>query len=142
MNHDTYDDNYIQTILQETKTIAVVGASPKPERDSNRVTHYLIEKGYQVFPVNPGHAGREIAGQHCYASLKDIPQPIHMIDVFRKTNAIPGVLEEVMALAPLPLTFWLQLGIRDDESAKKAEALGIKVVMNRCTKIEYARLGL
>lgn len=142
MNHDTYSDDYIKTILQETKSIAIVGASPKPERDSNRVTRYLVEKGYQVFPVNPGHAGSEIAGQTCYASLKDIPQPIHMIDVFRKTDAIPGLLEEVLALNPLPLTFWLQLDIRDDEAAKKAEAHGIKVVMNRCTKIEYARLGL
>lgn len=142
MNHDQYEDGYIRTILEETKTVAVIGASPKPERDSHRVTQFLIDRGYEVYPVNPGHAGKTICGKHCYNSIKEIPQPIHMIDVFRNVSVIPAIVDEVLELSPLPLVIWTQLGIRDDVSAKRAEESGLKVVMNRCPKIEVARLGM
>lgn len=140
MNHDTYNNEYIRSILRETKTIAIVGASPKPERDSNRVMQYLAEKGYKVFPVNPGHAGKEIAGHTCYASLSDIPYSIDMVDIFRKPDALAGIVSEALALSPLPKTIWMQLGLRNDEAARLAEEKDIKVIMNRCPKIEYPKL--
>ena len=140
MNHDHYDDQYIKSILEDVKTIAVVGASANTSRPSYRVTEYLIAKGYEVFPVNPGQAGNKIAGALCYASLKDIPQPIHMIDIFRNSEAAFGVFEEALKLTPLPKVIWTQLDVRNDEAANLAKAKGVQVVMNRCPKIEYARL--
>lgn len=141
MNHDSYDNAYISGILNEVKTVAIVGASANDVRPSFFVTKYLIDKGYTVFPVNPGQAGKEILGCPVYAKLADIPEPIDMVDVFRPSAAVPGIVEEVLALDPLPKVVWTQLTIRHDEAAARAEAAGIKVVMNRCPKIEYARLS-
>src|SRR5690606_33892024 len=141
MNHDTYDNSYISGILNSVKSVAIVGASANDVRPSFFVTKYLIDKGYTVFPVNPGQAGKEILGRPVYAKLADIPEPIDMVDVFRPSAAVPGIVEEVLALDPLPKVVWTQVTIRHDEAAARAEAAGIKVGMNRCPKIEYARLS-
>ncbi|AWC24440.1 acetyl coenzyme A synthetase (ADP forming), alpha domain [Aminobacter sp. MSH1] len=141
MNHDAYDDAYIAGILNSVRTIAVVGASANDVRPSFFVTKYLIAKGYEVFPVNPGHAGKEILGRMTYASLADIPVAVDIVDVFRASSAVPAIVDEVLKLDPLPKVVWMQLTVRHDEAAARAEAAGIKVVMNRCPKIEYARLA-
>lgn len=141
MNHDVYDNSYIAGILNEVKTIAIVGASANDVRPSFFVTKYLIDKGYTVFPINPGHAGKEILGRMTYARLADVPEPIDMVDIFRASAAVPAIVDEVLALDPLPRAIWMQLTVRHDEAAAKAEAAGIDVVMNRCPKIEYARLA-
>jgi predicted CoA-binding protein len=141
MNHDSYDNSYISGILNGVRTIAIVGASANDVRPSFFVTKYMIDKGYQVFPVNPGHAGKEILGRMTYASLSDIPVPIDMVDIFRASAAVPPIVDEALALDPLPKVIWMQLTVRHDEAAAKAEAAGVKVVMNRCPKIEYARLS-
>jgi uncharacterized protein len=141
MNHDSYDNSYISTILNEVKTVAIVGASANDVRPSFFVTKYLIDKGYEVFPVNPGQAGKEILGRMTYARLADIPVAIDMVDVFRASAAVPAIVDEVLNLDPLPKVIWMQLTVRHDEAAARAEAAGIKVVMNRCPKIEYARLS-
>lgn len=141
MDHDHYDNSYISGILSSVKTIAVIGASANEVRPSFFVVKYLIDKGYRVFPVNPGHAGKEILGQMTYAKLADIPEAIDMVDVFRASDAVPAIADEVLALSPLPKVVWTQLTVRHDEAAKKLEAAGIKVVMNRCPKIEYGRLS-
>lgn len=140
MNHDHYSDSYIKSILEDVKTVAIVGASANTLRPSYSVTKYMIAKDYEVLPINPGQAGNEIAGAMCYASLKDVSQPIHMVDIFRKSEAVFGVVEEALQLDPLPKVIWMQLQIRNDEAAKLAEDQGVQVVMNRCPKIEYARL--
>ena len=140
MNHDSYPDYYIADILRSTKIIALVGASPNPERPSHRVMAFLLRKGYRVIPVNPGQAGKEILGQPVVARLADIVEPIDMVDVFRAADALPAVVEEVLALSPLPKVIWGQLSVRHDAAAEKAEAAGIKVVMDRCPAIEYPRL--
>jgi predicted CoA-binding protein len=141
MNHDAYDDAYISAILDEVKTVAIVGASANEVRPSFFVTKYLIDKGYTVFPINPGHAGKDILGRTAYARLADVPVPIDMVDIFRASDAVPAIVDEVLALDPLPKVVWMQLTVRHDEAAARAEAAGIKVVMNRCPKIEYARLA-
>ncbi|WP_367714970.1 CoA-binding protein [Nitratireductor sp. GISD-1A_MAKvit] len=141
MNHDRYDEAYISGILNTVKSVAIVGASANEVRPSFFVTKYLVDKGYTVFPVNPGHAGKEIAGRPVVARLADLPEPVDMVDVFRPSSAIPGVVDEVLAMQPLPGVVWMQLTVRDDAAAKKLEAHGIKVVMDRCPKIEYARLS-
>jgi predicted CoA-binding protein len=141
MNHDSYDNSYIAGILNSVKTIAMIGASANDVRPSYFVMKYLIGKGFSVFPVNPGQAGKEILGQKVYARLSDIPGPIDMVDVFRASNAVPGIVAEVLKLEPLPKVIWMQLTVRNDEAAAFAEAAGVKVVMNRCPKIEYGRLS-
>ena len=141
MNHDDYDNAYISGILKSVKTIAVVGASANDVRPSYFVMKYMLDKGYGVIPVNPGQAGREILGQMTYASLGDIPVPVDMVDIFRASDAVPGIVDEALALDPLPKVIWMQLTVRHDEAAHRAEDAGIKVVMNRCPKIEYARLS-
>lgn len=141
MKHDAYDNSYIADILSSVKTVAIVGASANDVRPSFFVAKYLIDKGYKVFPINPGHAGKDILGQMTYPHLADVPQPIDMVDVFRASAAVPGIVEEVLALDPLPKVIWMQLTVRHDQAAAKAEAAGIKVVMDRCPKIEYARLA-
>jgi predicted CoA-binding protein len=141
MNHDAYDNSYISGVLNSVKSVAIVGASANDVRPSFFVTKYLIDKGYAVYPVNPGHAGKEILGRMTYAKLSDIPVAIDMVDIFRASNAVPPIVDEALALSPLPKVIWMQLTIRHDEAAAKAEAAGIKVVMNRCPKIEYARLS-
>jgi hypothetical protein len=141
MNHDSYPETYIRSILQEVRTVALVGASANPVRPSYFVLKYLIDKGYKVFPVNPGQAGTEILGQRVHAALKTIPDPVDMVDIFRGSEAVPGIVEEALALDPLPKVIWMQLGIRHDEAAAAAEDAGIKVVMNRCPKMEYGKLS-
>jgi predicted CoA-binding protein len=141
MYHDSYDNAYIGGILNSVKTIAMVGASANDVRPSYFVLKYLLAKGFSVIPINPGQAGKEILGQMTYASLADIPQPIDMVDIFRAAAAVPGIVDEVLRLDPLPKVVWMQLGVRHDEAAARAEAAGIKVVMNRCPKIEYGKLS-
>jgi len=141
MNHDSYSDDHIRSILEGVRTVAVVGASPKDVRPSFFVVKYLIDKGYTVFPINPGHAGREILGRPVFARLADVPEPIDMVDVFRPSEAVGAVVDEALALQPLPKVIWMQLTVRDDAAAARAEAAGVKVVMNRCPKIEYGRLS-
>ncbi|AZV22497.1 CoA-binding protein [Mesorhizobium sp. M7A.F.Ca.CA.001.07.2.1] len=141
MNHDSYDNTYIAGILNSVKTIAMVGASANDVRPSYFVLKYLLAKGFSVFPINPGQAGKEILGRMTYARLADIPEPIDMVDVFRAPAAVPGIVDEALRLDPLPKVIWMQLGVRHDEAAARAEAAGIKVVMNRCPKIEYGKLS-
>ncbi|MGD9914413.1 MAG: CoA-binding protein [Rhizobiaceae bacterium] len=141
MDHDNYPNAYISGILNEVRTIAVVGASANEVRPSFFVVKYLIDKGYDVYPINPGHAGKEILGRMTYGKLADVPVPIDMVDIFRASSAVPPIIDETLALSPLPKVIWMQLTIRNDEAAAKAEAAGIKVVMNRCPKIEYGRLS-
>ncbi|MER8437141.1 CoA-binding protein [Mesorhizobium sp. M1312] len=141
MNHDAYDNAYIAGILNSVKTVAMVGASANDVRPSYFVLKYLLGKGFSVFPINPGQAGKEILGRMTYARLADVPEPIDMVDVFRGSAAVPGVVDEVLRLDPLPKVIWMQLGVRHDEAAARAEAAGIKVVMNRCPKIEYGKLS-
>ena len=141
MNHDRYDDAYIAEILGEVKTIAIVGASANEVRPSFFVMKYLLGKGFAVIPVNPGQTGKPILGQQAVARLADVEIPIDMVDVFRASAAVPGVVDEVLALPTLPKVVWMQLGVRNDDAAARAEAAGIKIVMNRCPKIEYARLA-
>ncbi|QPC93502.1 CoA-binding protein [Mesorhizobium sp. INR15] len=141
MNHDTYDNAYIGGILNSVKTVAMVGASANDVRPSYFVLKYLLAKGFSVFPINPGQAGKEILGRMTYASLAEVPEPIDMVDIFRAPAAVSGIVDQVLALDPSPKVIWMQLGVRHDEAAARAEAAGIKVVMNRCPKIEYGKLS-
>jgi predicted CoA-binding protein len=141
MNHDSYPDSTIRGILNTVKTIAMVGASDKENRPSYFAFKYLLERGYTMIPVNPGQAGHDMLGQRIYAKLADIPQPIDMVDIFRASQYALGIVQEALALTPRPHVIWMQLGVRSDEAAALAEASGLKVVMNRCPKIEYGRLS-
>jgi predicted CoA-binding protein len=141
MNHDQYPDSYIRGILNTVKTVAMVGFSPNTSRPSYFVFKYLLDRGYRVIPINPGHVGKEIAGQTVYASLADVPEPIDMVDIFRGSEHALPIVEEALALDPKPQVIWMQLTVRNDEAAARAEAAGLKVVMNRCPKIEYGRLS-
>ncbi|CAA0099463.1 putative protein YccU [Starkeya nomas] len=142
MNHDHYDDAYIADWLGKVRTIAVVGASPKPERPSHGVARFLALHGYKVFAINPGQAGRNIAGLPTYGRLADVPEPIDMVDVFRAPEYLAAVVDEALALLPRPKLIWTQLGVRDDSAAAKAEAAGVAVIMDRCPAIEIPRLRL
>jgi predicted CoA-binding protein len=139
MDHDNYPDSYVRGILNTVKTIAMVGISPKDNRPSYFAFKYLLERGYRMIPVNPGQA--DILGQKVYAKLADIPEAIDMVDIFRAAQYVPGIVAEALALTPRPQVIWMQLGIRNDAAAKLAEDAGLKVVMNRCPKIEYGRLS-
>jgi uncharacterized protein len=141
VNHDAYEPAYIHGILKEVKTIALVGASAHEVRPSYFVLKYLLDKGYEVFPVNPGLAGKEILGRKVYASVQDVPVPIDMVDIFRHSEAAAKITDEALQLEPKPKVIWMQLSVRDDDAAAKAEAHGIKVVMNRCPKMEYGKLS-
>lgn len=141
MNHDSYSDAYIRSILRTTKTIALVGASANEARTSYIVLKYLLARGYRVFPINPGLAGKEILGQRVYASLADLPEAVDMVDVFRNSEAAGKVVDEALTLPALPKTIWMQLSVRNDAAADRAEAKGVQVVMNRCPKIEWGRLS-
>ncbi len=139
MNHDSYPDAYIHSILNETKTIAMVGASANTSRPSYFAFKYLLEKGFKVVPVNPALERQEILGQKVYASLKDIPFPVDMVDIFRNSEAALEITKESIAIKAKVV--WMQLMVLNDEAAKLAEAAGLRVVMNRCPKIEYGRLS-
>ncbi len=141
MNHDRYDDGYIRGILNTVKTIAMVGVSANTSRPSYFAFKYLLGRGYRVIPVNPGLAGQDLLGERVYASLADIPEPVDMVDVFRASQYVPDIVEQTLQMQPRPGVLWMQLGIRNDEAARRAEANGIKVVMDRCPKIEYGRLS-
>lgn len=139
MNHDSYSDAYIGDILANSRTFAFVGASPIESRPSYFAMKYLLAKGYRVIPVNPGHAGKELLGQKIYASLSDIEEQVDVVDMFRRPDAALGIVREAIAIGAKVV--WMQLGVRDDEAARIAEDAGLKVVMNRCPKIEYGRLS-
>ena len=141
MNHDAYSDDYIRSILSSVKSIAMVGASPVDVRPSYFAFKYLVQRGYDMIPVNPGHVGKSLLGRPFVASLAEIGRPIDMIEIFRSSAHLMPVVDEALKLSPLPKVIWMQLGGRDDAAAEKAEAAGIKVVMNRCPKIEYGRLS-
>ena len=141
MDHDTYSDSYIRGILRAVKTIAVVGISPKDNRPSYFAFKYLQARGYRMIAVNPGQAGHKILGQPVYAKLADIPEPVDMVDIFRGSQYALPIMQEALALDPKPKVIWMQLTVRNDEAARLAEAAGLKVVMNRCPKIEYGRLS-
>jgi predicted CoA-binding protein len=141
MNHDSYDDGYIRGILNTVKTIAMVGVSAKESRPSYFAFKYLLERGYRMIPVNPGLAGQQLLGRTVYGRLADIPEPVDMIDIFRAAPYAVGIVEEALALQPRPRVVWMQLGIRNDVAAALAEQNDLKVVMNRCPKIEYGRLS-
>ena len=141
MNHDRYDDSYIRGILNTVKTIAMVGASAKDNRPSYFAFKYLAERGYNMIPINPGLAGKELLGRKIYGRLSDVPEPIDMVDIFRAAKYALPVVQEALTLTPKPRVIWMQLGIRSDEAAALAEDNGMKVVMNRCPKIEYGRLS-
>ena len=141
MSHDSYPDSYIRGILNTVKTIAMVGISPKDNRPSYFAFKYLLERGYRMIPVNPGQAGKEILGQKVYAKLADITEPVDMVDIFRASQFASPVVQEAIALKPKPQVIWMQLTVRDDEAAALAEQAGMKVVMDRCPKIEYGRLS-
>jgi uncharacterized protein len=141
MNHDVYADDYVRGILNTVKTIAMVGASEKQNRPSYFAFKYLLERGYHMIPVNPGQAGKTLLGQKIYARLADIPEPVDMVDVFRSSQYALPIVQEALLLNPRPRVIWMQLGVRSDEAAALAEANGLKVVMNRCPKIEYGRLS-
>ena len=137
----TSPDDLLQTILRDTKTIAVVGLSDKPERDSNEVFAYLLGKGYDCVGINPALAGRTIHGAPVFASLAAVDRPIDMVDVFRASEAVGGIVDEALALTPHPRVIWMQLGVVNEPAAAKARAAGLTVVMDRCPKIELARLA-
>lgn len=140
MNHDTYKDAYIEGILSSVRRVAIVGASANTVRPSYFVVKYLLAKGFEVYPINPGQAGNTICGVPAYATLADVPHKIDMVDCFRRIESLPAIVNEIMQLETLPKVVWMQLGIRDDAIASALEMAGIQVVQNRCPKIEYARL--
>ena len=138
-----YSDPLLRGILGEVRSIAVVGASGDWKRPSFFVMKYLQKKGYRILPVNPGRAGQTILGETVYAGLADLPAPIDMVDVFRNSDDALAVAEEAIALKDEKgfTVLWMQLGVRNDEAARRAEAAGLTVIMDRCPKIEYARLS-
>lgn len=137
-----YDDELIRRVLRDVRTIAMAGASPNWVRPSNFAMKYLLGKGYQVHPINPGHAGKEIWGRMTFASLADVPAPIDMLDIFRNSEAAGALIDEAIALKDEKQikVVWLQLGVINEAAAKRAEDAGITVIMDRCPKIEYGRL--
>jgi len=135
-----YSDAFLKDILRRTKTVAVVGVSMNPVRPSYYVARYLSLKGYTVIPVNPGHSGKELFGQTVRGSLSDISDPVDMVDIFRRSEAVPPIVDEALMQFPDLQTIWMQIGVSHPEAAAKAQARGVDVVMNRCPKIEYQRL--
>ena len=134
-----YPDWLIRRILREVDVIAMVGASANWNRPSYFAMKYLQEKGYRVIPVNPREAGKEILGETAYAKLADIPVKIDMVDIFRRVEDVPPIVDEAIAIGAKIV--WMQLGVRHDEAARKAEAAGLTVIMDRCPKIEFGRLS-
>ncbi len=140
--HPAYSDAFVLGVLRDVETIAMVGASPKWVRPSNFAMKYLLGKGYTVHPVNPGHAGEEIWNQMTYASLEDVPGPYQMVDIFRASAAAGPIVDEAIRLKNEKgiTDIWMQLGVVNEEAAEKAETAGLRVIMDRCPKIEYGRL--
>lgn len=136
------DDDHIRDILTSARVIAVVGASANTGRPVHGVMRFLQRNGHRIVPVNPGLAGQELLGETVYASISDIPEPVDMIDIFRRPDAVGGIVDEALTLDPQPKVIWMQLGVVDNDAAKRAQAAGLDVVMDRCPAIEYGRLGL
>ncbi|WP_170592943.1 CoA-binding protein [Ruegeria arenilitoris] len=135
-----YSDDFLRSVLKRTKVVAVVGVSMNPVRPSYYVARYLSLKGYRVIPVNPGHAGAELFGETVRASLSEISEPVDMVDIFRRSEAVPPIVDEALAAFSDLRTIWMQIGVENAEAAAVAQARGVDVVMNRCPKIEYQRL--
>lgn len=135
-----YSDAFLKSILTRTRVIAMVGVSMNPVRPSNYVARYLGLKGYRVIPVNPGHAGETLFGQTVRASLSEIDAAVDMVDIFRRSDAVPPIVEEALAAFPGLRTIWMQIGVEHPQAAAMAEARGLDVIQNRCPKIEYQRL--
>ncbi|MEL6958953.1 MAG: CoA-binding protein [Pseudomonadota bacterium] len=133
-------DRFLKTILERTQTIAVVGVSAKEIRPSFYVARYLQLKGYKMVPVNPGLAGQTLLGEPVYGTLSDVPVDVDMVDIFRRSEAVPPIVDEALERWPDLQTIWMQIGVEHAEAAAKAEARGVDVVQNRCPKIEYQRL--
>jgi predicted CoA-binding protein len=138
VDHNSYSYEYLRSILRSVKTIAMVGASPNWNRPSYFVMKYLQTKGFRVIPVNPAAAGQEILGEKTYASLKEIPDKVDMVDVFRNSEAAGPITDEAIEIGAKAV--WMQIGVRNDEAAATGERAGLNIVMNRCPKIEYSRL--
>ncbi len=139
MNHDSYEDKYILDVLKDAKSVAMVGASANWNRPSFFAMKYMQQKGFRVIPVNPGIAGKEILGETVAARLDEIQDPIDMVDIFRNSEAAGAVTDD--AINAGAKIVWMQLGVRNNEAAKRAEDAGLRVVMDRCPKIEFARLN-
>ncbi len=135
-------DDRLSEILSSNPTIAVVGASPTRDRVSRAIMGYLIQHGYNAVPVNPVYAGQKIFGKTVYASLADVPEPIDIVDIFRRTDKLGETVDEALALKQKPKVVWMQLGLRDEAAAERVQAAGLTVIMDHCIKIEHARLGL
>ncbi|WP_187432015.1 putative protein YccU [Roseobacter fucihabitans] len=135
-----YSDALLKDILTRTRRIAVVGVSLNPVRPSYYVARYLTLKGFNVVPVNPVHEGKQLFGQTVRGALSDIDGPVDMVDIFRRSEAVPPIVDEALAQFPQLQTLWMQIGVEHPEAASKAEARGVTVIQNRCPKIEYQRL--
>ena len=140
MNHESYSDAYLREILTGARTIAIVGGSPRRGRPSHRVMAYLQRHGYRTIPVNPNAVGDIILGETCYATLAEFAEPVDMVDIFRRSEIAGAAVDQ--AIATGAKVVWMQLGVRDDDAAARAEAPGLKVVINRCPAIEFPRLPL
>ena len=138
--NQNYPDDHLKNVLKRTKRVAVVGVSMNPVRPSYYVARYLSLKGYTVIPVNPGHAGKMLFGQTVKASMSDIKDGVDMVDIFRRSEAVPPIVDEALEVFPGLDTVWMQIGVENAEATRKAEARGVTVIQNRCPKIEYQRL--
>jgi uncharacterized protein len=138
VNHDSYSDAYLRSVLDHVHTIAMVGASPHWNRPSFFAMKYLQGKGFRIIPVNPRAAGETILGETVFAELRDIPVAVDMVDIFRNSEAAGPLTDDAIAIGAKVV--WMQIGVRNAEAAARAEAAGLRVVMNRCPKIEYSRL--
>ncbi len=138
----SYSDTFLREVLTTTRVVAVVGVSPSPVRPSYFVARYLLLKGFRMIPVNPGHAGTEILGETVYPDLASIPKDakVDMVDIFRRSEAVPAIVDEALEHLPDLKTIWMQIGVEHAGAAAKAEAAGLRVIQNRCPKIEYQRL--
>ncbi|WP_045995801.1 CoA-binding protein [Loktanella sp. S4079] len=137
-----YSDEFLREVLSSAKTIALVGASTNPARPSRMVGEFLVQKGYRVIGVNPGLAGKQMFGETVYADLASIPDQVDLVDIFRASDAVPGIVHDALTHLSGLQTIWMQLGVEHAQATQQAQAQGIKVVQDRCPKIEIARLGL
>lgn len=136
----TYSDDYLRRILKRTKTVAVVGVSANTVRPSYFVARYLGLRGYRVIPVNPGLAGQTLLGETVYADIAEVPHDVDMVDIFRRSDAVPAIVDAALARWSGLQTVWMQFGVSHPEAATVAQARGVDVIENRCPKIEYQRL--